>query len=128
MSKSSDRIEAAAHLAAVLTEEARAAEAKTPAETPWPAHWAARDAIALIKIARAMDNLAVRQCNEPWGDKEYERAERRRAKALERIKEIGKPYGFKGASVHGDPRGFVVRIDLASGRKNGWGDGWGVGA
>jgi hypothetical protein len=73
-----------------------------------------------------MESLALRQCNGPWGDKDDERAERARAKALQQIKDIGAHYAIRGAHVCGDPRGFVVRIDLHSGRKNGWGDGWGI--
>jgi hypothetical protein len=115
-----ERIQAAAELSAVLVEEAR------NAGTEFYPHIVARDVMALMAISRRMTTLSIRQCNEGWDDAQYARAERARDRALKQIREIGASYGFKGASVSGDPRGFVVRIDLASGRKNGWGDGWGV--
>ena len=121
-----ERMQAAAELAAILLDEARAQEAKTPVETPWPTHWAARDALTLMAISRRMENLSIRQCNYGFDDADAARAERARDKAAKQIADIGKPYGFKGCSVCGDPRGFVVRVELASGHKNGWGDGYGI--
>jgi hypothetical protein len=123
MSKASGRLEMAAHLAAVLTEESSTTGAHARNSN---SHIVARHVVEIMRIALRMENLALRQCNGPWNDGDDERAERARAKALARLKAIGADYGIKSAHVYGDPRGFVVRLDLASGRKNGWGDGWGV--
>ncbi len=129
------KIEHAATLAAILMEETWA-WVKAP---PPPPHVAARDALALIKIGNSVAGRALRYCNgegeQYWQDglrwawrwTEAHDALKEKADARDHAKatEIAKRYGAT-VTIGGDPRGFTMRLMLASGRKNGMGDGWGI--
>lgn len=99
----------------------------------------ARDAMRLCDLARRATTLAARQCNgreawDPvakclrryWTDADQASCDRSLAKIEKTANEILTPYGAKVLTVHGDPRGCVMRLSLASGATNGAGDGWGL--
>lgn len=99
-------------------------------------HVAARDAVTLTRLAREMATAAVRQCNGEgtwqdgrwqWGEEDDNRLEAKKDRIRRRVLEIGAKYGIKGVTLGGDPRGWVLRLHLKSGKTNGMGDGWGVG-
>lgn len=125
------KVENIATLAAVL-----ATENPTKAIVP---HIVARDCAALISLARAAQRVALTRCNgiERWNDQAKmrlasltEEDEARLDKATDRTRakagEIAAKYGAT-AEVGGDPRGYVLRLRLASGRSNSFaGEGWGI--
>lgn len=129
-------------LAAQLARETHANESHVITGRMFTAYVCARDATELCALARRATRLAVKACNgegtwcvDPQTyDRGYwswtEQDEAKNEKALERIaKRIGEivtPYGAKLLTVHGDPRGCVVRIQLASDATNGIGEGWGL--
>jgi hypothetical protein len=134
MSRTKERLEYAAALGSLLTLEAQAA-----GQQMYP-HIVARDVAELMKLARRAERVAIAQCNgiprfdaksgqmvSTWTEDDEAKAEKTRANVQEKVKKIGARYDFKGCSVHGDPRGYALKIKLASGRtNNAGGDEWGV--
>lgn len=134
----------AAELAAVLStemHEGHSATIKARAGAQLhPPHVVAGDALALLRIGASVSRWAVRACNGEgrghwdgpsgryvwsWDETDDAAKEKADARALKRASEIAARYGAT-VKIGGDPRGFVLRLHLASGRKNGWGEGWGV--
>jgi hypothetical protein len=129
------KIEHAATLAARLSYEA----ATHAAQGMVPPHVAARDALAMIRIGQGAARRAVQLCNgfprydakarqmlNTWTEADDARREKADAKALERASTIAERYGAT-VKLGGDPRGYVMRLYLASGASNTFGDdGWGV--
>lgn len=112
----------------------------------------AADALALLRIGAGVARWAVRACNGEghqimvasvpresggyspgrwewrWTDKDDAAKEKADASALAKLQAIADRYGAT-VKLGGDPRGYVVKLILASGRHNTWGgasDGWGV--
>lgn len=79
------------------------------------------DAATLSKIAKALQSLAVAQCNREW----TKRDETRRLNLAKEAHAIAEAYGLT-VTTHGDPRGYVVRLHGDGIYRNGWGDGFGV--
>lgn len=134
----------AAELAAVLSTEmheghSATIKARVGAQLH-PPHVVAADALALLRIGASVARWAVRACNGEgrewhqwpngggsyvWGNADDAAKEKADARALAKASEIAARYGAT-VEIGGDPRGYVLRLHLASGRKNGWGEGWGV--
>lgn len=110
-----------------------------PEERP-SAEMIATDALALLRIGASVSHWAMRYCNGQgsewraypngtgayvWTDMDDAAKEKADARALAKASEIAARYSAT-VEIGGDPRGYVLRLHLASGRKNGWGDGWGV--
>ena len=102
-------------------------------------YMAARDAMRLCDLARRATSLAVRQCNgvprfdtkagivlNEWTDADQASCDRSLARIEKTANEILAPYGAKVSTVHGDPRGCVMRLSLASGATNSMSEGWGL--
>lgn len=144
----SEKTKHAATLAAVLMAEAWGGHCPayqgTDKFAPRPRpETVAADALALIKIGAGVARWAVKACNgegtwKPyasgggsgwhWGDENDAAKEKADARALAKLQAIADRYGAK-VKLGGDPRGYVVKLILASGRHNTWGgaaDGWGV--
>ena len=98
----------------------------------------ASDVSALHRIAAAAKRRAEQACNgierynaklgrymAEWTDADEAAKERADTKALRAAQEIADRYGAK-VKLGGDPRGFVLRLELSSGRRNSIGDGWGI--
>lgn len=95
----------------------------------------ARDALALLRIGRQASTLAVRQCNGEghwadgrwnWNDADDARAEKHRTTIRKNAQKIADDYGAT-IELGGDPRGYVLRLHLASKASNTFtSDGWGV--
>ena len=115
------------------------------AASPAP-YMVARDALALLRIGAGVARRAVAYCNGEghrvwgfrhgeggysppgwaWDENDDARKERADEKALAKATEIAARYGAT-VKIGGDPRGFTMRLFLASGRSNGFtGDGWGI--
>lgn len=142
----SDKTKHAATLAAVLMGEARDGHHLNPAApkqmVPHPETVAA-DALALIRIGKGVARWAVRACNgegtwKPyasgggsgwhWGDDDDAAKDKADERARAKLQAIADRYGAT-VKLGGDPRGYVVKLILASGRHNTMGgapDGWGV--
>lgn len=117
-------------LAAVLT-----AEVAHESPLPGDAMRTAADATELVRIAAAARRRSERACNGEghysergwaWDENDDARRERADARATDRANKILEPYGAKVQELGGDPRGPGMRIALASGARNGWGDGWAI--
>lgn len=131
----------AAELAALLTFEKLEYEHAQGADMDYPSpRIVAADVVALLRIGASVARWAVRYCNGEgrewrqwpngggsyvWGDADDAAKEKADASALKRASEIAARYGAT-VEIGGDPRGYVLRLHLASGRNNGWGEGWGV--
>ncbi|RWC91664.1 MAG: hypothetical protein EOS72_03140 [Mesorhizobium sp.] len=101
---------------------------------------AATDAEKLVTLGKRATRLAVQRCNgiwrydttarrvlPSWTEQDEARAEKTAASIMKQATDILGPYGATGVSVDGDPRGFVLKFRLASGRSNSFGgDVWGV--
>lgn len=127
----------AVYLAAVLMDEA-SQERGTLINCP--PYRAALDAESLVRLGKRAAKIALDRCNgiqrydtkarqmlATWTEDDEARAD----KACERIaKEAAKileSYGATDVRVGGDPRGFTLKFNLASGRSNSaGGEGWGV--
>lgn len=119
-----------AYLAAILATE-------KGAPTPYRA---ARDAAELIRLGNRAARIAVNVCNgipryDPaagqvlasWTESDDAKAEKARGRIKARAAEILADYGATVESVAGDPRGYCLKLRLASGRSNSMGSGiWGV--
>lgn len=101
-------------------------------------HAAARDALALLRIGKGVSRRAVQACNgidryqgngifyPTWTEADEAAKEKADAKALKAAQAIADRYLAK-VTLGGDPRGYVMRLYVASGATNGFsGDGWGV--
>lgn len=86
-----------------------------------PLHLVALDARRLVMLAKSCASLSLCSCNRGLSD----RQEKRWKKLGEQISQIAGWYGMT-ASTHGDPRGYVVRVDGPGVPKTGWGDGMGI--
>lgn len=137
----------AATLAALLMIESGSAKAKRHARdrgrtTPPHPEVVAADALALLRIGKGVARWAVRACNGEgerywqdgkrwawrWDDTHDAAHAKADAKALAKLHAIADHYGAT-VKLGGDPRGYVVKLILASGRHNTWGgaeSGWGV--
>lgn len=133
------RAQQAAELAAVLMSESYECDGKCEMQNPRPEKVAA-DALALLRIGASVSNWAVRYCNGQgsewraypngggayvWTEKDDAAKGKADARALAKASDIAARYGAT-VEIGGDPRGYVLRLHLASGLKNGWGEGWGV--
>lgn len=144
----SDKAKHLATLAAVLMAEAWdghcPAYQGTDKYAPKPhAESVAADALALIRVGRGVARWAVRACNgeghwhydEPtrrggwrWDETDDKAKDKADDRARAKLQAIADRYGAT-VKLGGDPRGYVVKLILASGRHNTWGgaaDGWGV--
>lgn len=117
-------------LAAVLT-----AEIAHLGPLPGDATRTAADAAELARIAAGAKRRSERACNGNghydgrswvWDETDDAKRERSDARATARANEILAPYGATVLEIGGDPRGPGMRVSLASGARNGWGDGWAV--
>jgi hypothetical protein len=107
-----------------------------------PAHVAARDALALIRIGKGVARRAFDECNGVlrydeksrsmqrfWTEADGERRERLDGKAKQKAETILARYGAT-VKLGGDPRGYVMRLHFRSdnlpGRDVIRDDGWGV--
>jgi hypothetical protein len=143
------KVKQAAELAAVLSTEMHeghgaTTKARVGAQLH-PPHVVAADALALLRIGASVARWAVRACNGEghhtfmpagpynqtartvwaWDAEDDAAKDRADARALKRASDIAARYGAT-VEIGGDPRGYVLRLHLASGRKNCWGEGWGV--
>lgn len=83
------------------------------------------DAKRVIKAARGLSQAAEDDCNSP---KETP-AQRLREENQKLLDEFVKAKKIPKIQVTGDPRGYIVRFMLPSGRYNTWGGkeaGWGI--
>jgi hypothetical protein len=100
----------------------------------------AKDAESLIRLGKRAARVAVQQCNgidrydakagrvlASWTEADQDRAEKAKAKIETEANAILAAYGGGNASAGGDPRGYVLKFKLNSGRSNGMDSGvWGV--
>lgn len=132
-----------ATLAAVLMAECHEGASATTKARPgakvYHPEIVAADALALIRIGKGCARWAVKACNgikryeggrwsETWRDSDEKAKDKADARALKKLQDIASRYGA-AVKLGGDPRGYVVKLILASGRHNTWGgasDGWGV--
>lgn len=118
-------------LAAVLATE-------FPGEfTPYQA---ARDAESLVRLGKRAARIAEQRCNgierydakarqrlATWTEDDEARADKATARIEAQATEILAKYGAVDIKAHGDPRGYVLKFRLASGRGNSMETGfWGV--
>jgi hypothetical protein len=101
-------------------------------------HRCATDAMALHRIAATAERLAVLRCNgiqryvpgrgleSQWTEEDEAHSERQTDLARTKAEKILSPYGASVLTITGDPRGCVVRLQLASKATNGFGEGWGL--
>lgn len=97
------------------------------------AHLIAQDALRLLKLGRRAATLSVRLCNGEgwqrygvWDDTDEARYERTRERILRECNGIAAHYNAT-CTLGGDPRGYVLKVQLPSKRSNTFGnDGWGV--
>lgn len=92
-------------------------------------HGTARDAFDLMRIARALNKINLRLCNEDMSDAEYDRIKAREAKLEADAALIAKEFGVTIIPGSGDPRGFSLKLKLPDGRYNSFGgaeEGWGI--
>lgn len=113
-----------ATLAAILALEAKVKNAV----------WIADDTLLLLHLGNQAHTLAIRACNGEghwqdgrwhWDDNDEARANRKRAKLLDKAQKIAERYDAS-ATIKGDPRGYVLRLHFKSGARNGFGDGYGI--
>lgn len=108
---------------------------------PGSPHMIASDAAALVKIARGVNRRACQRCNgnpSVRGDAEVHwNATLDRADARDETRALGimcrypvmgrRTSPVVGVILGGDPRGYTLKLVLASGRTNDMGrEGWGV--
>ena len=122
-----DNLSRIAELAAVLASET--------ATQNW--NVVARDSAELLRMANRAQSWAEKQCDgiprydrgqivATWTEADEKARERALTKIRDRATAILQPYGANVASLSGDPRGSVMKIQLASNRRNGWGEYWNV--
>lgn len=106
----------------------------------FPYYRAATDAETLVRLGKRAARIAVQRCNgierydakarqvlASWTEEDEARADKSSERIVKEAAEILAPYGAADVSAHGDPRGFVLKFRLASGRSNSFGGGvWGV--
>lgn len=148
------KLEHSATLAATLTDESHFCQSDSAFRETYfqrtgeryasaAPHIAARDALALIKIGAGVARWAVRECNGEghrvnipasgyqrwsweWGSDDDAAKDKADARALAKASEIAARYGAT-VKIGGDPRGYVMRLQLATKRSNTFSDdGWGV--
>ncbi len=106
------------------------------------AYHCARDAEELVRLAKRALRYSIMQCNgierpyprtgggvayaASWTEQDDTWLEKARERISKRATAILEPYGAKLLTVCGDPRGCVMRFELASGACNGMGEGWGL--
>lgn len=100
-------------------------------------HVAAREALALIRIGAGVSRWAVKACNGivryhgngissgTWYESDEAAKDKADARALAKAQAIADRYGATVA-IGGDPRGYVLRLRLASRARLSGDDGWGV--
>lgn len=138
MSRAKDAAELAVILSAERITYALPPRACREAVRGLAPHQIAADALALLRIGASVKRWAERACNgieryqrhgilcNTWTDEDDAAKDRADARALAKATEIAARYGASVA-IGGDPRGYVLRLVLASGRTNTMGnDGWGV--
>ncbi|KAB0269047.1 hypothetical protein [Microvirga brassicacearum] len=134
------KLQSACELAAIFAQEAANGHCPKGRNNPAP-HLIAADVIALLRIGGGVARRAVQHCNgipryegkpgqlvATWHQEDEDRKERLDARDLAKASEIAARYGAK-AQIGGDPRGYTLRLFLASGRNNTFGgaeSGWGV--
>ena len=129
----------ATYLAAVLAAEyGFAKEGYTPPNHP--PYRAARDAESLVRLGKRAQRIAEQRCNgiqrydsqarqtlATWTEADEARAEKATAQIENQARAILERYGARDITVAGDPRGFCLKVKLASGLSNSFGgDVWGV--
>lgn len=85
----------------------------------------ARDATLLQRLGRSLQSLAIAHCNHGL----TARQERRQKSLCEHASAVASRYDAT-VDCGGDPRGYVLKIILPTGRYNTWGgkeSGWGIG-
>jgi len=132
----SAKLKSAAVLAAVLMDESHEHSGKCEIQNPSP-EMIAVDAIALLRIGAGLKRWAERACNGieryqgngiwcgMWTERDEAAKDRADARYAAKATEIAARYGAT-VQIDGDPRGYVLRLILASGRTNGFGAGWGI--
>lgn len=84
----------------------------------------------ILAAATTLQRISELTCSVEMSERETARLERREANAEERVHRLAATFGAR-ADFNGDPRGYVVRLILPSGKYNTWGgaeSGWGVAA
>lgn len=77
----------------------------------------------LLRAARTYQRLAETACNRELTPRESASVERLEKRLTQHARELG-----CGVTFSGDPRGYVVKLQLPSGASNTLGnDGWGIG-
>lgn len=80
----------------------------------------------LLRAAKTAQRLAIEGCNGPRDEKRHERASYLSDRRIAAICET-EDSPCLGVQTEGDPRGYVVKVRLKSGRSNHWGgETWGV--
>lgn len=87
-----------------------------------PAHLIADDVAALYRVAKTLQSYAESACNRQLTANEEARQESCRAQ----IQRIAARYGVP-VSVHGDPRGYLVKLQLPGRESNELGGDYGIG-
>jgi len=122
---------AATALAAVLATET-APGGGSPVGNPY--YRAALDAESLVRLGKRAAKIAEQRCNgiprydaaarqvlATWTEADEERADKAAARIANGAAAILAPYGAGSVTVDGDPRGYVLKFRLASGRSNSFG-------
>jgi len=143
------KVQIAAELAALLIDESHYCQSDAAFREAYfqrtgdryasaPPHVAARDALALLRIGASVSRWAVKACNGivryqgngiscgTWYESDEAAKDRADKRALAKAQAIADRYGAT-VVIGGDPRGYVLRLRLATKRSNGMADdGWGI--
>lgn len=96
------------------------------------------DVADLFRLAKRLQRIAERECNgverwdaqarqmlASWTEADQAKADKETERATKRAAEIAARYGAT-VTTGGDPRGYVLVLNLKSGRSNAMGGGYGV--
>lgn len=97
-----------------------------------PPHLIAQDALKLLRLGARAATLSVRLCNgegwhgRGWNDADEKCYEKSRERILRDCNGIAAHYNAT-CTLGGDPRGYVLKLQLKTKRNNTFGnDGWGI--
>jgi len=116
--KSESNADPIAVLAIVLASEP-SSELNHPHEHAYAAKLLYRIAVAAKRRAEAACNGEGRR-RQVWDDIDEDRKDAMDAKGHAQASKIAALYGATVEPFQGDPRGCIVRLNLVSGRSNGW--------
>lgn len=103
------------HLAAFLMER------NTARKLGFNAYQIALDSYTLTRLGKRLASYALAMCNTGLNESQ----ERAREKVAAQAQEVAGWYDLT-AQCHGDPRGYVLRVDGEGVQRNGMGDGFGI--